>query len=187
MLIEQGWLFGFGRWFEDHTPPVRYTVPRTQPRDLAHRLLPDHGRQVCAVAVGLLVARHELWPVTRQHRHEVFACAVLQVQHARPQPGGSGGAGCLDDLLEQLGAVGQPGEDRGHADADVDARRGQLFDRPQPLSGMRGARLGLPPDLVVERRASSPRRTEATLTLILTVRPYRSSDGRSARLSKART
>src|SRR6266446_6948190 len=120
MLIQERQLFGFRRWSEDHAPAVGYAVMRAQAPDLAHRPLSEDGRQVRAVAVRLLVARHELRPVPGEYRHEVLARAVLEMQHARPQPGGAGGASRLHDLLEQLGPVGPAGKNRGHADADVD-------------------------------------------------------------------
>ena len=59
------------------------------------------------------------------------------------------------------GSIGDAGQDRRHADAGLDAGVDELRDGLQPLPRMRGRGLGLPPDLVVERRdrRRSPRRS----------------------------
>src|SRR2546430_10936129 len=85
-----------------------------------------------------------------EDRHEVFASPVLQVQHPGPKTGRPGGPGGLDDPLELLGSVGQSRQDRRHADAHVDPRCRELFDRPEALPGVSCAGLGLAPDLVVD-------------------------------------
>src|SRR6266487_5161952 len=102
MLIQEGELFGFRRWFEDHASAVRNSVTRTQARHLVHGLLAKACGQVRAVAVGLLVARQQLGPVARENSEEVLPGAVLEVQHARPQSGRPRGPRGLDNLLEQL-------------------------------------------------------------------------------------
>src|SRR2546430_9402459 len=155
MLIQEGELFGFRRWFEDYAPAVRNSVMRTQVRHLAHGLLAKGRGQVSAVAVGLLVARQQLGPVARENGEEVLPRAVLEVQHARPQSGRPGSPRGLDDLLEQLRPVGQARKDGRHTYADVDARGHKLLDGAQPLLGMGGARLGLAPNVVVERREAA--------------------------------
>ena len=66
--------------------------------------------------------------------------------------GRAGLAGGPDDVAELLGPVGDPGEDRRHADAGLDPGVDELLQRLEPLARVRGRRLGLAPDLVVERR-----------------------------------
>src|SRR5256885_16448324 len=118
MVIQEGELFGFRRWFEDHASAVRNSVARTQARYLVHGLLAKARGQVRAVAVGLLVTRQQLRPVACENREEVLARAVLQVQHARPQSGRPRSPCGLDDLLKQLRPVGQAWKDWRHTDSD---------------------------------------------------------------------
>jgi hypothetical protein len=80
---------------------------------------------------------------------KVLASSVLEVEHARPQAGGPRGAGSLHHRLEAIRPVGQAGDDRRHADPDVDPGRDQLLDRTQPLPRMRGAGLSAAPDVVI--------------------------------------
>jgi hypothetical protein len=50
-----------------------------------------------------------------------------------------------------LGTVGDAGQDRRHPDGRFDAGVDERFSAPQPLTRMRGRRLGLAPDVLVER------------------------------------
>ena len=110
-------------------------------------------RQVrAAVRVQLLVARQLLGPVAREVLEEVLARPGPEEEQVRPDAGRSGLARGAHDLRELLRPVGEPGEDRRHADARVDSGVDELADRAQTLARVRGRRLGLPPDVLVERR-----------------------------------
>src|SRR6478609_963628 len=86
---EQGELLRCGWRFQDDPPPVGYHVERFEPGDGLHGGLAVGGREIGSLAVGLLVARHELWPVAAEDRHEMLACPVLEVEHSGPEPGGA--------------------------------------------------------------------------------------------------
>ena len=76
--------------------------------------------------------------------------------------------------LELLGRVGEAGEDRRHADADVDARVGERADRAQTARRRRG-----PGSVVRQTRSSSVGRETYTLT--------GTSRAAAARTSRSRT
>jgi hypothetical protein len=71
---------------------------------------------------------------------------------ARPDPASPGLARRAYDSLELSWIVGEAGEDRGHADADVDAGCCKSANRLQSARRWSGSRLGRPPDALVERR-----------------------------------
>src|SRR5882762_1470934 len=105
MLVEKRELLGFGRRFQDYTPPVRHPMNGPEPRHRFHGRLAVGGRQVGTLPICLLVAWHELWPVLAQHRHEMLACAVFEVEHSGPQSRGARGAGSLDHGLYTVRAI----------------------------------------------------------------------------------
>src|SRR5262245_43848645 len=90
-------------------------------RDLLADRRGDRGRKVGARPVQPSVALELFGPVPGEVLEEVLAGAGLQVEEVRPDAGGAGLAGRADDLLELLGPVGDAGQDRGHADARLDA------------------------------------------------------------------
>ena len=82
----------------------------------------------------------------------MLAHAGPQVDDARPDLSRAGRARGANDGLELRGIVGEPRKDRRDSDADVDARRGEPTNRLESARGRRRARLGRPPDALVERR-----------------------------------
>jgi hypothetical protein len=57
--------------------------------------------------------------VLAEHRHEVLARSVLEVEHPGPESGGAGGTGGLDHRLEAVRTVGEAGEDRGQSSSST--------------------------------------------------------------------
>src|SRR5438477_12419663 len=111
MLIEEGELLRWWWRFQPDSAPVANVVHLAEARYLLHGRVRERRGQVRPLAVGALVPGHTLRPVKSKHAHEVLARPVTQVQHAAPQPGGSGVAGCPDDCLDLIRPVGKSGQD----------------------------------------------------------------------------
>src|SRR5260370_10965569 len=82
----------------------------------------------------------------------MVAGPVFEVEHPGPQSGGAGGSGGFDHGVDAFRAMGKAGQYWRDANADVDPGRDELFDGAESLSWVGGARLGPPPDVVVDRR-----------------------------------
>src|SRR5260370_33784189 len=80
----------------------------------------------------------------------MLAGPVFEVEHPGPQSGRAGGPGGFDHGLNAFGAFRKAREYRRHAHADVDPGRDELLDGAESLSWVGGARLGPPPDVVVD-------------------------------------
>src|SRR5260370_7396605 len=86
----------------------------------------------------------------------MLAGPVFEVKHPGPQSGGAGGSGGFDHGLDAFGAIRKAGQYWRHANADVDPGRDELFDGAESLSWVGGARLGPPPDVLVDGRDAHP-------------------------------
>src|SRR5258706_922229 len=152
MLAEEGELLWFRRGFEDNAAPVGNALCGSESRHGFQRRLAQRLRQVGPGSISGLVAWNELGPVLAEHGHEMLAGPVLEVQHPCPQSGGAGGAGGFDHGLDAFRPVRKAREYRRHTHADVDPGRYELLNGAESLSRVGGARLGPPPDVVVDGR-----------------------------------
>jgi len=128
MLSQQGKLLGLGRRLEPDEPAIADSMLCAELGDPFERPFGYGRRQVRAVALGSLVAGHELRPVLGEDGHEVLASAGTKVQQPAPQSRRTRLARGLDDGLEPVGPIRQAGKDGSHADVGLDARRDQLID-----------------------------------------------------------
>ena len=94
-----------------------------------------------------------LGPVVCERLEEVLADSRPQVDDTRPDRSARPLRGLRGRRPRAARARSErPGQDRRHADADVDPRVGERAHRPETARRRRGARLGRPPDPLVERR-----------------------------------
>src|SRR6266511_2800355 len=108
------------------------------------------GAEIGPTGIELLVQRQLLRPVLGQMRKEVLTRARAQEEQVRPDPGRPRLPRGTDDLAELLGAVGDPREDRRHADGRLHPGVDELLHGLQPLARVRRRRLGPLPYLLVK-------------------------------------
>src|SRR5262249_49562845 len=114
--------------------------------DLAADRLDLPLAEVGTTAVQAPVVRDELGRGASELLEEVLAGTRPQIEHVRPDRARAGVAGRLDDVGQELRLVGEARQDRGHADAGLDAGRPKDRERPESLSWRRRVRLGETPD-----------------------------------------
>src|SRR3984893_7185293 len=137
---------------EAHGTPVGDPDLGAQPRDLgAHGALSGRREIGPAVPIQLLIAGEEFRPVAGEAGEEVLARSGAEVEEVGPDAGRAGLAGCAHDVGEESRPVRESRQDRRHPDTGRDAGVDERLQRAQTLAGRRGARLGRPPDPVVER------------------------------------
>ena len=143
------------RWHELDACGGRERRARGRARGRAPHRLGLGAGEVRAAGVQPLVPLELLRPVPGERLEEVLARAGTQVEQVRPDARGAGLARGPDDLGELLGPVGEPGKDRRHADARLDAG---VDERRQ--SARRRWRGGAVPGSVVRQTSASSVGTE---------------------------
>src|SRR5713226_5044626 len=103
MLSEERQLLRWLRRLQADTPAIGDAVDSSQPGDLLHGRFAERVREVLAVKVCTLISGHELRPLLGEYGHEVLARAAAEMQHARPEAGGSCFSRGFDDRFEPIG------------------------------------------------------------------------------------
>src|SRR6478672_2488463 len=141
-----------GLWGRGQADLSAVADPELPPQlgELLTERIPLLGAEVGAPArIEPLVERQLLGPVLGEVLEEVLTRAGAQEQQVRPDSGRTRLPRRPDHLPHLLWPVGDPGQDRRHADARLHAGIDECLQRLQPLAWMRGRRLGALPDLVV--------------------------------------
>src|SRR5207237_7725589 len=112
----------------------------------------DAARQVGGAAgKQLSVPLDELWKIALEKVHEMLLGSRLEVDDVAPDVAGARRRRGPDGCLQLLRRVGEPGQDRRHADARLDAGLDERFQDLEAFIGRRRAGLGLRPDLAIDR------------------------------------